>query len=603
MTPTTGRLPTVDYLGLFRLLPTGYLVMTPDFVVVDANDAYLASVGRTREEIVGQPVFEAFPPSDDALDHTGVSRVQRSFERARDTGRLDAMPVQRYDIPDLVHGGTVERFWSLISVPVPDREGRTVLVVQRAEDVTDFVRERQRTEADRERGREWRRRIDEVEADLFARAEEVQAALRDRDVAARQLASLAHVALLLTSAETLAEVEQIVVGQGMKVLGADGGAVVTPHPDGGWQVSMSAALPEAAMDAYQRLPYDSPLPACWVARTGQRLILPTRDSGLRFHPVMAETYENTRRLGWALLPLRVGDKLIGSLAVAWAEEHAPAADELELLDGFAAQLALALERIWATEAQRAAAAEAQQLSETLQRSLLTQPTRSDTLEIAVRYQPAAAKAHIGGDWYDAFATSSGGTVLVVGDVNGHDRTAAALMGQLRNLVRGMAYDSDDSPAELLSRLDGAMRGLGLDTLATAVLARVEQVPGADVPVHRLRWSNAGHLPPVLRTADGEVRVLEPAGDADLLLGWDPGCLRTETVTDLPPGSTLVLYTDGLVERRDAGLDEGIARLVRTVQAAGDAPAEDVAERILRDLGPDSHDDDVALLVLRGTGPA
>jgi PAS domain S-box-containing protein len=588
----TGRVPAVPpihYESLFRRLPTPYMVMTPDLVLIAANDAYLATVGRTREEIVGRPVFEAFPPTPDALDATGVSRVQRSFERARDTGRMDTMPIQRYDIPDPVHGGTVERFWSLISVPVPDEHGRTALIVQRAEDITDFVRERQRSEADRERGRRWRRRVEEVEADLFARAQEVQAALREKDLAARQLASLAHVALLLTSADTVPDLEQIVVGQGLKVLGADGGAVITAHPDGGWRVSMNAALPEAATSHYTHLPYDSPLPACWSARTGQRIVLPTRASGLAYHEAMAQVYEHTQRSAWVCLPLRVGDSLIGSLAVGWADEHDPTPAEIELLDGFSAQLAQALERVRATEAERAATAEAQQLSETLQRSLLTHPAGFKTLEIAVRYQPAAQKAQIGGDWYDAFDTAGGATIIVVGDVNGHDRTAAALMGQLRNLVRG------------LGRLDRAMHGLGLDTLATAVLGRVEE-PGPDGSGRRLRWSNAGHPPPVLRTVDGEVRVLEAAHEAELLLGLDPDAARTERTTPLPAGSTLVLYTDGLVERRAAGLDEGIARLAATVRDAGDAPADAVADAILRELGPASHEDDVALLVLKGAEP-
>jgi len=591
----------VDHALLFRSLPSAYMVMTPDLVIVAANDTYLASVGRRLEDIVGRPVFEAFPPTDDALDETGVSRVQRSFERARDTARPDTMPIQRYDIAEPVHGGTVERFWSLVSVPVLGDDGRTVLIVQRADDITDFVRERQRNEADRERGREWRRRVEEVEADLFTRAQEVQAALRDKDLAVRQLASLAHVALLLTSAETVRDLEQIVVGQGMKVLGADGGAVVSPGPEGGWRVSMNASLPETAMSRYSLLPHDSPLPACWTARTGQRLTLPTRASGLAFHPVMADVHADTGRVGWAFMPLRVRDTLIGSLAVAWVDEHAPTPDELELLDGFAAQLAQALERIRATEAQRAAAEEAQMLSETLQRSLLTQPPRFDTLEIAVRYQPAAQKAQIGGDWYDAFVTAAGATVVVVGDVNGHDRTAAALMAQLRNLVRGMAYDSDASPADLLTRVDGAMHGLGLDTLATAVLARIEESgrgPDGGPPGRRLRWSNAGHPPPVLRLADGTVTVLGDPDDGELLLGLDPRAARTERVMDLPPGSTLVLYTDGLVERRAAGLDEGIARLIGTVADAGGAVAEDMADAILRELGPTSHEDDVALLVLR-----
>jgi PAS domain S-box-containing protein len=596
---TPPDLPPVDHRRLFRALPTAYMVMTPDLVLVEANDAYCASVGRTREEIIGRPVFESFPPTDDALDETGVSRVQRSFERARDTGRPDTMPIQRYDLVDQTHGGTVERFWSLTSVPVLDDDGHTVLIVQRADDITDFVREKQRNEADRERGRAWRRRVEEVEADLFARAQEVQAALRDKDLAAKQLASLAHVALLLTSAETLRDLEQIVVGQGLKVLGADGGAVVSAHPSGGWQVSMSASLPEVTNDKYGHLPYDSPLPVCYTARTGQRLILPTREAGLAFHEVMAEVHRDTERPAWAFLPLRVRDRVIGALAVGWAEEHHPTPDELEVLDGFAAQLAQALQRIRATEAQQAAAAEAQKLSETLQRSLLTQPAPSHAMEVAVRYQPAAEKAQIGGDWYDAFVTASGATVLVVGDVNGHDRKAAALMGQLRNLVRGMAYDSDDSPATLLTRLDGAMRGLGLDTLATAILARVE----GDGDGRLLRWSNAGHPPPVIRCPDGEVKTLEREHDAELLLGLDPHVTRTERTAELPPGSTLVLYTDGLVERRTAGLDEGIERLLRTVADAGDVSADRMADAILTALGPESHEDDVALLVLRGVPEA
>ena len=587
-----------DLARLFRALPTPYMVMSPDLIFVEANDAYLLNVGRTREELLGRPVFEMFPPSPDALDESGTSRVQRSFERARDTGRPDTMPIQRYDIPDPVHGGTVERFWSLISVPILDAEGRTQFVVQRAEDITEFVRERQRHEADQERGRAWRRRVEEVEADLYARAQETQAALAQKDLAARQLASLAHVALLLTSADTVLDLERIVIEHGLKVLGADGGAVLSPHPDGGWRVSMNAGLPEGAALAQSHLPYDSPLAACWTARTGQRLVLPTRESGLAFDESMREVYEDTGRNAWAFMPLRVREQLNGSLAVAWAEDHTPTPDELELLDGFAAQLAQALERVRVTEAQRVATAEAQQFSETLQRSLLSQPVRSDTLEIAVRYQPAAEKAQVGGDWYDAFVTAGGSTVLVVGDVNGHDQSAAALMGQLRNLLRGLTYDSERSPAEVLTRLDLAMRGLGLDTLVTAVLARVEE--DGDGRGRRLRWSNAGHPPPVLRTRDGAVTVLDAEHTTELLLGLDPDAVRSERVTDLPPGSALVLYTDGLVERRAAGLDDGIERLVRTVAAAGDTTAEGLADVILAELGPTSHEDDVALLVLKGS---
>ena len=133
----------MDYARLFAAIPTPYLVMSPDLVIVDANDAYLAAVDRSHDDIVGRPVFEAFPPLPDALDASGVSRVQLSFERARDTGVPDTMPVQKYDIPDS-SGGFVERYWSLISVPVLDADGRCELLMQRVEDVTDYVRERDR---------------------------------------------------------------------------------------------------------------------------------------------------------------------------------------------------------------------------------------------------------------------------------------------------------------------------------------------------------------------------------------------------------------------------------------------------------------------------
>ena len=129
--------------------------------------------------------------------------------------------------------------------------------------------------------------------------------------------------------------------------------------------------------------------------------------------------------------------------------------------------------------------------------MLTAPPEPDHCEIVVRYVPAAAGAEIGGDWYDAFMQADGATVLAIGDVVGHDTRAAAAMGQVRGLLRGIGYASGGSPAEVLTELDRAMQGLALDTMATALVARLEQ---DDVDLRasqtRLRWSSAGHPPPV-----------------------------------------------------------------------------------------------------------
>ncbi|SOC49039.1 PAS domain S-box-containing protein [Blastococcus aggregatus] len=591
----------IDFQLLFGALPTAFLVMDPDLVIVDANAAYLELLGRRRDELVGGPVFEAFPPAPDALDEDGRNPVQASFERARDTGQLDPMPIAKYDVLDPATGELGERFWSLISAPVLDPDGRTALVLQRVEDVTAYVRERSALRSGPPPGRDGRA-LEAVEADLYARVRELAAAQEARDTAARRLSSLAEVALQLTTAETVEDLERIVVSRGLAVLGADGGGIISPDGRGGWRATLSAALGEQVQLGYGNVPYDSPLPAPWVARTGRELLLPTEKSGLAFDDSMSDVYTDIGRYGWAFLPLTVSETCVGSLAVAWAEEHPFSGDELELLRVFAAQCAQVLVRIRATAAQRAAAVAAQVMSETLQRSLLQQPPTTGSLQLAVRYQPASQGAHVGGDWYDAFVTTRGATMLVVGDVTGHDVEAAATMGQLRNLLRGMAYDSDDSPAALLARLDAAMDGLHVGALATAVLGRLEQSGSAQRPTWRLRWSSAGHLPPLLRHADGTVEVLD--GRPELLLGLDPQARRSERVLDLEPGSTVLLYSDGLVETRTADLDEGIGRLADALARHGDLAPEELCDRILADVAPGANDDDIALLALRpGTDPS
>jgi serine phosphatase RsbU (regulator of sigma subunit) len=223
------------------------------------------------------------------------------------------------------------------------------------------------------------------------------------------------------------------------------------------------------------------------------------------------------------------------------------------------------------------------------------------LDIAVRYQPAEPEAQIGGDWYDAFVDASGATFLTVGDVSGHDRNASGTMGQVLTLLRGLAFDADDAPSRLLSRLDAAMVGLHVETLATAVVARVEP-PASHAPgsTQRVHWSSAGHVPPLLRDPDGVVTRLEV--EPDLLLGISPDTPRFDHAIDLEAGSMLLLYTDGLVERRDEDLDDGIDKLATTLSNLGDLDPDPLCDAIIESTAAfESGDDDIALLVLRSTG--
>jgi serine phosphatase RsbU (regulator of sigma subunit) len=204
---------------------------------------------------------------------------------------------------------------------------------------------------------------------------------------------------------------------------------------------------------------------------------------------------------------------------------------------------------------------------------------------------------VGGDWYDAFLQPDGATMLAIGDVVGHGSDAAAAMGQLRGLLRALAYDNDEPLSATLTRVEHAARGLGVAGLATALLARVERHPDALVSDRRvLRWSSAGHLPPVLLAADGTTTVL--GTPPDLMLGVDPDAPRRDHTAHLDDGSTLLLVTDGLVERRDSDLDAGMTALRAALADLGSTPLEELCDTVLVRLVPDHPGDDVALVAVR-----
>jgi serine phosphatase RsbU (regulator of sigma subunit) len=238
------------------------------------------------------------------------------------------------------------------------------------------------------------------------------------------------------------------------------------------------------------------------------------------------------------------------------------------------------------------------VAETLQRSLLTPPAVDpDGLQIAVRYLPAASHQAVGGDWFDSFVLPGGGLALVIGDVVGHNVAATAAMSQIRSMLRAVACDRPGSPADVLGRLDRVLTDLGVDKLATALLARVEPPDGQRS--RTLCWSSAGHVPPLLLRPHGRVTVLATPPQRLLGTGWTGR--RTDHQRRLAPGDTVLLATDGLLEHGRCDLDTGMARLTAVLGRLAGAPVEELCDRLVSDIVTGTADDDIALLALHHHG--
>jgi serine phosphatase RsbU (regulator of sigma subunit) len=237
-------------------------------------------------------------------------------------------------------------------------------------------------------------------------------------------------------------------------------------------------------------------------------------------------------------------------------------------------------------------------AEALQRAQLTDLPTPPGLLLAARYLPATWGMNIGGDWYDAFLQPDGSLLAVIGDVTGHGLHAAVVMGQLRTALRAYAVENA-TPGEILTRLHRMLGHLQPDLYATALIARFR--PGEP----ELVWASAGHPPAVVRAADGTVRVLD--AKPGVMLGIPLPYVYTDERADLPAGSSLVLYTDGLVERRGQGIDPGIGRLGRALEALSTPELEQdldaAADALLKPLLYDSErDDDVCLLLCHTVTP-
>jgi PAS domain S-box-containing protein len=519
-------------------MPAAFGVLDDDWRFRYVNTEAERLIGRPRDRVLGQSLWSLFPALAGSVYETTYRSAIASGEAVT---FLAAVP------------GEGDTWFEVRAWPGPD--GAAVHVL-------DVTEQRQTEEAARRAGARAAL-IDQVNAEL--------AGALDTESALARLARLV--------------VPLLADGCIVTMIDRDG----RPKDVGSWH-----ADPEhrALIERYTRvrleaLPVNSPVARALQAGT------PVTESVATVLRLMPEGPARSmlEALGPAsavVLPLTAESRTVGVLTLYQDAGRVFREEDLRTARKVAGQAARAIARVH-RQSQQA------QLAEALQRSLLTDPPSIEGTQIAVRYVPAAEAARVGGDWYDAFLQQDGSAVVVIGDVVGHDTAAAAAMGQLRGLLRGIAHYSGSGPAEVLRGLDEAIAHMHTDTLATAAVARLERA-GPGVGWSRLRWANAGHPPPILLSPDGDVTVL---GDeiGDLLLGVDASGHRREQAVDLAPGSTLLLYTDGLVERRDSTIDAGTACLVEHLRAHAGRPPGELCDRLLEEIVPGTHQDDVALVAV------
>jgi PAS domain S-box-containing protein len=539
---TTGeRASDARVTRVLEAMPAGFYSLDRDWRFTHVNAEAERLLGASRESLLGRVLWDVFP----AMVNTAFEESYRAAVRTGSPVAFDA----HYPAP-------LEGWYELRAWPSPD--GLSVYFLE--------VTERRRIQEQAERSARRLAVLARISAELAGTLDAARAAAQLARVVVPELADFCIVTLV----------------------DADG----RPRDVGSWHADPAS---RALLEHYARIRLATMPAASPVARAligGD----PVREDGPSISDMLVpgEARDLLRLLhpgSVAVLPMRGRGRTLGLLTLYFRPGSEMPEEDLATAQDAADRAGLALDNARLYSAQ-------QQLAEGLQRSLLTEPSQPDHGEIAVRYQPAAEAARVGGDWYDAFLQPGGSTMLVIGDVAGHDTEAAAAMGQLRGLLRGIATYSDAGPMEVLRGLDASMTTLQTRTLATAAVARFEQTPDEVARgITRMRWANAGHLPPLVINPDGTVAELA-TWRGDLLLGVDPDARRRESVVTLDRGSTVLLYTDGLIERRDADLDAGLVRLRDALAEFAGLPLQEMLDAVLERLVDGRPEDDVALVAVR-----
>jgi PAS domain S-box-containing protein len=522
-------------------------VTTPTGQIAEDSPEWRWITGQSLEEYLGNGWLDAIHPED-------RERVEREWLECVGAGKV-------FDSRYRVRTKTSSyRHYDVRAVPI-ERDGKIIEWVGASTDVTG------QREAEEMRGR---------------LTEQLSAA-------ALRTARLQQATSMLAEALTVLQVVEVITEVGRSAIGAERSAVALLDQERLRLCTINPlGLPESPGAPSGDIPLDVPS-VMTLAITSRRPVLVENPEALRrqFDGVadVSLFLAHSNERAWVGLPLLAAGAPLGALRFSFTKPRQITEEERVFLEALAGQCALALERASLFEREHTTA-------ETLQRSLL--PDRLPSVPgiiLEARYLPVTRNMEIGGDWYDAFRLPDGRLAVAAGDVMGKGLTAAAGMGRVRNALRALAL-TDPRPAAVLAGLDRLFTATELDEQVTTVAYLVvDPVTGEGLA------GNAGHLPPLLLSRDAPPRL--DTTEAGTPLGW--ACPRQQYVFRLPPGTTAVLYSDGLVENRRRGLDAGLDELVSVAAQARPGMVEDPV-RLLeylvdRMLTGYEQDDDVTVLVL------
>jgi len=556
---------------VFDTVLTPFALLSTDLRYVAVNQAYCDVVGRTVEDMIGQVVFDVFPeperapgPDSDALG------LRHSLELVLSTGEPHTMPLLRYDVAAAEGEPPVERYWHVSNVPIPHADGTPWLVLNHPEELTDFIDERLRLDA-----------IGEGTAPVTS-SSQVQAVDSAFTAAISRLQNLNDLASALVGANDSDAVGSAVLRHGLAMVGADGGTFVTVDGDRFTMMDHRGMDLEMAQRWKTFTVTEGAEPFSDSLCDGLPRFFPTRESFLEAYPSLAPELVDHPHEAWAVLPLRIEGGVTGAIGLVY-DQPTPFGDALRLAMYTLANLATqAAARARMIEEQAAAV---RSIEATLRPSL-------DPIEgIAVTdlYRTASVITNAGGDWYDVIQVSPRCTLIAIGDVANHGPVAVGEMARTRATVHALALQGL-GPEEIATQANRVLSRIA-STFTTSVIAV------HDAETNILTWTTAGHPYPLLKSPDGTAQFLAYTHGPPLGAGVDVEYESTARV--LEPGDTVVLFTDGLVERSDEPIDQGLDRLRVAVEQSviTDRFATDIYEQLIEG---DRHNDDIALLTLHLT---